>query len=269
MTIAISVIVPTNRPQLYLSACLNSLIEQTLDHKWFEVLIIINGCSFDEYIECSKQWVDEQKYCDFKFIYEPIGAVSRARNIGLDQAIGSYITFIDDDDIVSENYLKELYNHVDTNQISIANVHCFKEDISNYYYDYLGKSFTSLFNKEYNLLTHRKFLSTCWAKLIPITVISSMRFNESIDMGEDGLFMASIINNIEKLKLSSEDCVYNRRITAHSLSRGKKSKSYVYRQRLKLMHNYIKIWFKHPLSTNSLFILSRLAATIVHLVKKS
>jgi len=266
---AISVIIPTNRPQFYLSECLTSLIGQTLDHEWFEVLIIVNGCSFDEYKKCSKRWVDDQNYSHFKFIYEPIGGVSRARNVGLDHATGSYIAFIDDDDIVSENYLEELYNHVDIHQISVANVRCFKKNIKEYFYDYLGKSFLRLFDKNYHILTHRSFLSTCCAKLIPSSIISDTRFDESIHMGEDGLFMASIIYRVKNLKLSTEDCVYYRRISSDSLSRGKKSKSYIYRQRLKLMQNYIKIWFKHPLSTNSLFMLSRLAATIVHLVKKS
>lgn len=269
MTIAISVIIPTNKPDLYLAECLESLAKQTLAHHSFEIIVVINGYIFNKHRVSSEQWIGNDKYENLKVFYEEQSGVSRARNVGLDHATGSYIAFIDDDDIVSENYLEELYNHVDIHQISVANVRCFKKNIKEYFYDYLGKSFLRLFDKNYHILMHRSFLSTCCAKLIPSSIISDTRFDESIHMGEDGLFMASIIYRVKNLKLSTEDCVYYRRISSDSLSRGKKSKSYIYRQRLKLMQNYIKIWFKHPLSTNSLFMLSRLAATIVHLVKKS
>ena len=269
MSIAISVIIATNKPKLYLADCLNSLARQTFKYHFFEIVVVINGCSFDEYIKCCEEWNDYRNYIFFKFIYEQKGGISKARNIGLNHASGVYIAFIDDDDVVSTNYLEKLYECVNTNEIAIANVRCFKKDMNDYYSDYLGMSFARLKHKNYNLITHRSFLSTCCAKLIPMSVIGNNRFNESIDRGEDGLLMASIIHKVTALKLTSKDCIYNRRVVSNSLSRAKKGNHYIYKQRMKLILCYINIWLKNPIKSNLFFILSRIVATGIHLVKKT
>ena len=152
MTIAISVIIPTNKPQLYLADCIDSLARQTIKHQFFEIVVVVNGCTFDEYMEGCEQWLSHDRYDHIKIIYEENAGVSRARNIGLDYASGVYIAFIDDDDVVSTNYLEDLYKNVDVNQIAVANVHCFKKDMNDYYLDYLGIRFARLKHKNYSLL---------------------------------------------------------------------------------------------------------------------
>ena len=119
MSIVISVIIATNKPNLYLADCLNSLVRQTFKGHLFEVVVIVNGCSFDEYIKCYEKWNDSCDYILFKLIYEQKGGVSKARNIGLNHASGAYIAFIDDDDVVSTNYLENLYECVNSDEIAI------------------------------------------------------------------------------------------------------------------------------------------------------
>jgi len=269
MSFAISIIIPTNKPTLYLADCLNSLARQTIDNHLFEVIVVINGSSFDEFIKCCKTWNDSRNNIFFRFIYERQGGVSRARNIGLDHALGAYIAFIDDDDVVSTSYLEDLYENVNATQIAVANVRCFDKDIHDYYSDYLGLSFIRLKCKSYSILTYRSFLSICCAKLIPTLVIGDIRFNESIHMGEDSLFMASISYKIESIRLTDEKCIYNRRVTNNSLSRGKKDIRYLYQQRIMLIIHYIKIWIKHPFDINLLFIFSRIIAAGLHLIRKT
>ena len=269
MSIVISVIIPTNRPELYLAECLDSLAKQTIEHHLFEIIVVVNGYMFDEHIESCEQWLSNEKHDHIKFFHEEKSGVSRSRNIGLNYASGGYIAFIDDDDVVSPNYLEDLYECVNPSLIAVANVRCFDKDVNDYYFDYLGMNFTYLRHKDYNLLTHRSFLSICCAKLIPMIVIGNNRFNESIDRGEDGLFMASISHKITALKLTNEDCIYSRRVVSNSLSRAKKDTRYIYQQRLKLIFNYLILWLKYPTQINFLFICSRILAVSLHLVKKT
>lgn len=269
MSVAITIVIPTNKPQKYLFECLDSIINQTIDNNLLEILVVVNGCSLDDYVRICEERLNNRSYKNLRAIYEKKSGVSRARNIGLNHALGDYIAFVDDDDLLSENYLERLYENVSATQIAVANVLCFDSDIRDYYPDYLGRSFIRLKRKSYSILTHRSFLSICCAKLIPTLVIGDTRFNESIHMSEDSLFMASISYKIKSIGFTDEKCVYNRRVTNNSLSRGKKDTRYLCKQRLILIINYIKIWIKHPFDINLLFICSRITAAGLHLIRKT
>ena len=99
----ISVIIPTYKPGAYIYECLDSIINQTLDCKLYEILIILNGFS-EPYYKCIASYTD---YNNVKILYESMASVSNARNKGLEVAKGEYICFIDDDDVVYSNYLEE------------------------------------------------------------------------------------------------------------------------------------------------------------------
>lgn len=100
----ISVIIPIHnlgsKGDYCLRRCLDSLLAQT--HTDFEVLLMENG-STDDTVEVA------QEYCnkDIRFklhILDTVG-VSNARNKGIDLAKGEYISFIDGDDFISDDYL--------------------------------------------------------------------------------------------------------------------------------------------------------------------
>ena len=103
----ISVIIPTFQPKSYLKDCLNSLNKQSLSHEMFEILIVLNG-KRDPYEEQIRQYISFFPTLSCRLIYYEKNGVSNARNKGLDEAIGEYICFIDDDDMVTESYLDEL-----------------------------------------------------------------------------------------------------------------------------------------------------------------
>ena len=92
---AISVIVPMYNTEKYISKCLTSIIDQTFSD--FEVLIIDDG-STDHSCETADFFAKTD--ARFKIIHTKNGGVSRARNIGLKQASGEYISFIDSDDAI-------------------------------------------------------------------------------------------------------------------------------------------------------------------------
>ena len=77
-------------------------------------------------------------FLKYKLLYTEISGVSNARNIGLDNASGEYVCFIDDDDMISNNYLKELYAIAAVDSLVVTNVLTFDRTI-----EYLGKDYLS------------------------------------------------------------------------------------------------------------------------------
>ncbi|MCQ2081376.1 MAG: glycosyltransferase [Lachnospiraceae bacterium] len=100
----ISVIVPVYNSEKYLQKCIDSLLEQDLDDVQF---IFVNDGSIDE----SGKILD--KYAsDFRFIIinQENKGQGAARNKALDVATGEYIVFLDSDDYLERNVLKNIYN---------------------------------------------------------------------------------------------------------------------------------------------------------------
>ena len=104
----VSVVVPVYNTEKYLPKCLDSLLGQTLAD--IEV-ICINDASTDGSLDVLKKYAkndDRIKVIDFT---ENKG-VSVARNVGIDQAMGEYIGFVDSDDFVDLDFYEKLYNKV-------------------------------------------------------------------------------------------------------------------------------------------------------------
>ena len=117
----ISIIIPTYKPQSYLWECLNSIKSQTFPKEDFEVVLVLNGCCEPYKSEIEKYLADNMADMNVNFIQTNQPGVSNARNIGLDAAMGEYITFIDDDDYVSQVYLEELYGKAAKSVVSASN----------------------------------------------------------------------------------------------------------------------------------------------------
>ena len=140
-----TVIVPVYNVEDYLKGCLDSLVNQTIDKSQIEVLLIDDGST-----DSSPEICDEyaEKHPIFKAIHVENGGVSAARNLGIDKAQGKYILFLDSDDYLSDNTVKDLvdffdkyYDEVDIityNQKLVKNGEVKKS--GHYRYKYVNKS---------------------------------------------------------------------------------------------------------------------------------
>jgi GT2 family glycosyltransferase len=88
-----------------LAKCLKSLSRQTYDN--YEVIVI----------GINQQSVDLVSEFDFKFILSPIANSSFQRNLGINEAKGDIIAFIDDDAIADKEWLKILTKHYDDKDV--------------------------------------------------------------------------------------------------------------------------------------------------------
>lgn len=255
MTNKISIIIPTYKPGYYLWECLDSIKEQTLEKNIFEVLIILNG-EKEPYSNNILNYIKKYKLKNFKLLYSEERGVSNARNIGLDNCKGEYIAFIDDDDYIDKNYLKDFCKILNKDTLLIA-------DIKNFYED----SKRMIKNTKYkendttnNFFQYRKSFSYIGAKIIPKNIIKNFRFNIKYKNGEDSLFMIEISKNIKQIKTGSKDCIYWRRIRKSSVNFKKKSFKYVLMNSYSLIQKYLQISLKKDY--NKKFIFIRILAVI-------
>lgn len=100
----ISVIVPVYNSANYLDKCIQSILNQT--YKNFELLLVNDGSIDDSLDICHLYALKDERV---KVIDKPNGGVSSARNAGIDNAKGEWITFVDSDDWVHEDFLKKRY----------------------------------------------------------------------------------------------------------------------------------------------------------------
>ena len=91
----ISIIIPVYNVEKHIEQCLNSIKKQSYQN--FEVIIVNDG-SLDNTESICKRIT--QSDVRFRYFSKENGGVSSARNFGLDNANGHYITFIDGDDWV-------------------------------------------------------------------------------------------------------------------------------------------------------------------------
>lgn len=114
--IKVSIIVPIYNVEQYLEKCLESLVNQTL--KDIEI-ILVNDASPDQSDEIMKRYAD--KYSNIKniFLKENL-CLGGARNKGVEQASGEYITFVDSDDYLELDYCEKMYHEADKTKSDIA-----------------------------------------------------------------------------------------------------------------------------------------------------
>lgn len=107
----ISVIIPVYNIESYIDACIKSVVNQSYDN--LEILLIDDG-SADKSGTLCDAW--KRKDGRIKVIHKENGGLSSARNVGLEVSKGDYISFVDGDDIISEEYISYLYNIISSDE---------------------------------------------------------------------------------------------------------------------------------------------------------
>lgn len=99
----VSIIVPVYNAEKYLDRCIESIVHQDYDN--FELIMVDDG-SADQSSRIISEW--KKKDGRIHIVRKENGGQSGARNSGIECARGDYLTFIDADDSVSEDYLSYL-----------------------------------------------------------------------------------------------------------------------------------------------------------------
>ena len=113
----ISVIVPVYNVERYLKRCLDSIVNQTFDD--YEV-IVVNDCSPDNSQSIIDDYVDRYPDKVRSVVNEVNIGLGKTREHGLSVAKGEYVTFIDSDDYIREDYLETYYNAMVNEKVDVV-----------------------------------------------------------------------------------------------------------------------------------------------------
>ena len=115
MTEKISVIIPVYNVENQLQTCLDSVLGQTYQN--LEIILINYGSIDNSDAICRSYAARDSRILYFK---KDNGGLSDARHIGIRQAKGAYVTYVDAEDWVEPTYLEELYKALQAHKADIA-----------------------------------------------------------------------------------------------------------------------------------------------------
>ena len=234
----IDIIIPVyNTPKIDLERCLNSIIKQT--YRNYKVYIIDDGSN-----DITKNYLDDFIKNKDNFVVKHIKnkGVSNARNLGIEISHSKYITFVDADDTLENNFLQEAYeiikkNNLDIiiggyNEIKNGNIVRTRLSLPGLHI-YEGKTIDNFFEK---LLTGKsnetnKEIGDCptgriYTRLFKRDSIGNLRFDTNIHMSEDTLFM--IDYTCKPKKIGVVDRIwYNYYINDYSISNATKKEKMI------------------------------------------
>lgn len=111
----ISVIVPVYKVEQYLDKCIQSIQTQTYSN--LEIILVDDGSPDNCGTICDKY---AQKDARIKVIHQKNGGVSRARNVGMDQATGDIIAFVDSDDFIESNMFEKMMAYMQQHNLDLV-----------------------------------------------------------------------------------------------------------------------------------------------------
>ena len=182
----LSIIIPVYKTEKYLDRCIESILMQKVDD--IEIILVDDG-SPDKSGEMCDKWALRDNR--IRVIHKQNGGPGSARNMALDIAQGTYITFIDSDDAIAENTFLPIINYLTEHQdIDIleypAHLYIgspkerkltFENDVFNIH---------DLKDKQ-NLWLDDKLYAHCYScnKVFRRSLFDGLRYSESVTLGED------------------------------------------------------------------------------------
>lgn len=198
--IKISIIIPVYNTEKYVEKCINSIRNQS--YKNLEIIIIDDGSTDDSSLICTNLSKKDER-----IVYKKIknGGVSNARNYGLKISTGDFISFVDSDDYISNDYIEKLVKiAIEKNSqivvCGLTEVTPETEQKISIYKEMKERCKDITFPKKIEdyLLTF-EFNSSC-SQLISkdLININNIEFNKNIKYGEDMLFSLDCYINSKK-----------------------------------------------------------------------
>lgn len=133
----LSIIVPMYKSEAYLPKCLDSLLDQDISHEDYEIVLIDDG-SPDGGKALAEGYAS--RYQNIVVLSQDNKGTSGARNTGLRYASGKYVYFVDPDDYILENSLKEILQKMEDESLDVLRFGYYEVD-EDYHFTKSAKHF--------------------------------------------------------------------------------------------------------------------------------
>lgn len=228
--VLISIIIPIFNAQDYIEQCLNGILTQ--NKKNIEIILINDGSNDKSDEICRKYSVE---YENIIYINQCNKGVSDARNNGIDKSKGKYITFIDIDDEVKNNFLDKILYEIKNENIDlfmwgieyqwitgkvINKLEAVKYDTQKYTIDKFSRKVTKYLNEFY--------FNFVWNKLYKRDIIlkNKIKFDNNFKRSEDLLFNLEYIKYVKYVKVLEDILYIHKNTNKGSITQTYDSKQY-------------------------------------------
>ncbi len=185
----VSIIVPVYNAEEYVERCINSVLAQTYEN--VEIIIVDDG-STDESVSICDNF--SARHENIRVFHTKNAGVSSARNRGISEACEDYLTFVDADDYLEKDTVAYLVRCLEETKSDIAG--CGFQTFSQG--EVLQEN--QRFPDNIEVLSGEEFVgkgilngdTRCWSKLYKREIIGSTRYDETLTIGEDMLFLLAL-----------------------------------------------------------------------------
>lgn len=212
----ISIIIPAYNCENYIERCIESIISQ--EYKNVEVLVVNDGST--DNTQKIIEIMSEKDKC-IKIINQENAGVSTARNTGLKNATGDYISFVDADDYCCKDMFNEMVENIEQTNADIALIaynQIINEEVKKMLFPWNDD--IKIFSKEQvreNVIPlmvaklkgeKSTIFGAVWRALIKRDIAVSNCFNENITIAEDLIYLIDCMLNAKTI-VSINKCLYN------------------------------------------------------------
>ena len=201
----VSIIVPVYNTEGYLEGCLDSLLSQT--HRELDIILVDDGSTDSSGSVCDGYAERDGRV---RVFHLENGGVSRARNFGIENALGEYIIFVDSDDSLKPDAVECELSALEESGSELALFSLVYDDGKTQNQPTLKERVYS--PKEYLLDAEQDITHLCSPcnKIYKADVIreNAIRFTDGIKYGEDFIFNSSYLCFVKKLTVKNEAYYY-------------------------------------------------------------
>lgn len=202
--IKISVIIPVYNASHLVARAVDSVLLQEYDG--YEIIIVDDGSTDDTAVVCEELASNDMR---IRFMHKENGGVSSARNAGIESARGEYVMFLDADDAIHTGALEKMYmpgmdlvvagfQKVMNSSVlcsfrpSDTDVYDNDEELCDFFDNVIARKHCYLLNSSCFKLFRRSLLCE-----------TGLRFDESLDYGEDKMFVMNFLRHVKKARTVS------------------------------------------------------------------
>ena len=199
----VSIIIPVYNCEDKLGRMIDSVLKQS--YKNLQLILIDDGSKDNSSSICDQYALMDSRV---EVIHQNNAGASCARNTGLEKAKGEYVAFVDADDMVSEFYIESLLYSATITNTKISTCDALYCSENNYEPQLVNEIVPQIVKVvDYNFMETWSH-ATVWGALFHKSLLTNLKFDTSISVGEDSLFFASALVKCDEVSYITNKLYY-------------------------------------------------------------